>query len=103
MKRRILCLILVFTVLCSLNNSSVFADSRNNQISKSCLEIYRSGYDELRIYNVSGNKLQFHAFSIVCMTNTVRLRWLLMERHILQRPPRENFPVNWSLLETMWY
>ena len=62
MKRRILCLILVLTVLCSFNNSSVFADSRNNQISKSCLGIYRSGFDELTIYNVSGNKIQFHAF-----------------------------------------
>ena len=62
MKRRILCLILVFATLCSFNLTMAFADTRNNQISKSYIGRFRSGWDELTIYDISGNKIRFHVF-----------------------------------------
>ena len=97
MKRRILCLILVFATLCSFNLTMAFADTRNNQISKSYIGRFRSGWDELTIYDISGNKIRFHVFSTGCMTNTVRLRWLRMVRHTFRRLLVEVFPASSSL------
>ena len=62
MKKRLVCLILVFATLFAVNTSTANADLRNNQIDKSYLGIYRSGFNELTIYSISGNRVQFYAF-----------------------------------------
>ena len=61
-KRQIISLLLFFSVLCSLCGSKADADNRQNQISKSYLGKYCSGFNELVIYDISGSRVQFSVF-----------------------------------------